>query len=137
MIATGLVIHNFIEFLDGFRVIKLILATIWLVWLPLHIRQLRADARQPFIILTHTAGYGQEDEVQGLIAFPEVTEFTETASALEIRHLPAGGRAHSNPTIPRHQFTSEDWDQLVAILLDRIRAQSPKAAIRTPLHPEG
>jgi hypothetical protein len=127
-------LNFYLEYGDRFKLVQLIL---WPVILTTQVFRVRADSRQPFVVLTNTAGYNQKDEIHGLIAFPEVIEVTETASALEIRHLPEGWRAHSNPTLPRHQFSAEDWDQLVSILLDRIRSQSPGAKILTARNPGG
>ncbi len=137
-IATaGIAIHHFIEFLEEHSAYNIVFSAIWAVCIPATVLRIRQESHRPFIILTHTAGYGQRCDAYGLVAFPEVVEATETASSLKIRHVKKGWRAHSNPTIPRHQFAAEDWEQIVSILLDRIRSQSPDATIRTALHPEG
>lgn len=139
ILTTGATGHYAVEFTTHLQPWDLIMTLMFATQGIFNTVRLRNASGAPFIILTSTAGYDQADGIHGLITFRDVMQATETASSLEIR-LHRHGNLFSDKrkvVIPRHRFAAEDWDQLIAILLERIRAQSPDAIIRTALHPEG
>ena len=94
----------------------------------------RKPATPPcFYITSKRAGFGNHHRDSQAVPFEFVTLYHETPSGVSLIHeslsIPLG------IDLKRHSLSVHDWETITATLVDRIRAQSPKAEIITILDP--
>lgn len=91
----------------------------------------KPDEPSSFYISGTQAGYGNPLRDPSAVPFASVTECIESPSGLNLTHesisVPLGIE------LRRHDFAIEDWESLTALLIERVRAQAPRARVKTLL----
>lgn len=89
----------------------------------------KPDRPPTFYISGTHAGFGNPHRDPSPVPFHAVTECIESPSSLHLVHesisVPLGIE------LRRHDFAIEDWEILTALLIEKVRAQAPRARVKT------